>query len=470
MRSDIVTSNCCVEQDLNRRSVKRIVEGRVVEPAPGAQIEYAFCKPKGGFMKRTSQVSFAVLAIVFGMLAVACTTEKSVYMPAPQGPKAPSQNGAASPTTHLQAGATVSTPAQGPNSDGGGNVVKGKVLDLVEDAGLIEFDPLNHPEASATLAKRLLDLNDRIRFMRADIWSPFGGSPLRILSAAPENTKILAQTCYEHGYTATDLRRCMGAVISGYGLGDVLRAQLPTRRWYLEKNEIVSEGCTNKSMIKLKSRIAACQDDFEVRISQPAWNNLDDEGKDALITHELFLTAFRANKELYEKNKQVFERSVRVLNALVYAPGSEQRLAAELEQRADGVASFKMQPFFLSPVYGNGLKIVDSLMSEIKTLACKNAGRPDDLFSAELIDYVYHKAGIFKPTTKNFSDAAAVRMATFVKENGTTPISWLSSVMSSTPYSAPWGQYNKKIFVTDVSGFLTPPSLVCESIKIIESL
>lgn len=320
------------------------------------------------------------------------------------------------PTTENVIAATNGTPTKssaGPNTDGGGNVDnKNQVLDLVEDSGLEPFDILNSDFYQKGLLPKFKELNSRIRFMSSkpsSIFSAYTSDSNSYFSTffTSEGRKVAADLCKTVGFTSEDLNRCVLSPVLGFGLGDMLRSQISLRKWYFEKNDIVSEGCVNKSMISLNTKVAACQDDYEVRISRKVWNAMDITGKTALITHELILSIYRGDKEGYEKDKQQNERSVRVINGLLYANASDRTIAEAIHLR--GSKANPMWGQLNSQIaYSRTNEITDKLPQQIHDLACQ-AGMTRENLLKQLDENIYRQAGIQKVPfdfTKNYDENA----------------------------------------------------------------
>lgn len=107
-----------------------------------------------------------------------------------------------------------------------------------------------------------------------------------------------------------------------------LTSALKTKNWYLEPKPLSEIGCTNSSMIKVRTTIVACQSQFEVRMDSN-WlnaNTTTPQQAAALIMHELLVAKMMQRRE----HNTIQEESVRYLNRLFFS--NELPSATELQK------------------------------------------------------------------------------------------------------------------------------------------
>lgn len=148
-------------------------------------------------------------------------------------------------------------------SDGGGNAVGKKLLDLYENEGSQKIDP-----------KTLAVFKEKI-------------SPLlkKIADLTPEFEAFLS-------------------------------SETERKDWYMEPKPLGSSGCKNSSMISVKTTIVGCQNNNEVRIYEPWFKSADQKNQTALILHEMLLSVARTQDDL---DKETIENNVRALNRILLA-------------------------------------------------------------------------------------------------------------------------------------------------------
>lgn len=271
------------------------------------------------------------------------------------------------------AGSAVAGP-NGKVSDGGGNVDRnGNVLDIVEDDGLTPLDIVSENFYKNVLKAKLENLNLHVNVNGLQTGRPLNESvygPLRQTSDF---------RCGRKGYVgAQELKRCRESAFVGLGLGDFLKEGLGDRKWYLETNEIISDGCRNKSMIQISTEIAACQDQFEVRISKRVWDRMNDLQKSQLITHELILVVMRKDRDGYEKNKEVAERSVRYLNGLIFKSNDWAVIGQEFSRRTLPELKYRFG-------YDLAIPMGNEFLAKLKAFTCASASYEKIGFKAQEI-------------------------------------------------------------------------------------
>ncbi|MGE0634156.1 MAG: hypothetical protein AB7O96_17205, partial [Pseudobdellovibrionaceae bacterium] len=280
---------------------------------------------------------------------VACFQGKDGKTPNPNPAKAPvtspAQTGGGAPSGGIAA------PGEGPVVDGGGNVTEdGILLDIAEDQNLTEFDPIQTSAFKEVLSVILDDVSENIFYTRiypieghtffypASILNDPNKCPFNDLKGNPELQPLFCASptidnfvyfssypkeriqihCKDDlGYTEeAGLKKCLQRSLFGIGAGDELRQFFRKKQWYFSKVEIDSAYCKNNTMLKIKTKIAACQDENEVKIDLAVWKSLDKKNQAALLSHELLLAQIQIlGRESYPKKKVQFERLLRKLNA-----------------------------------------------------------------------------------------------------------------------------------------------------------
>lgn len=342
-------------------------------------------------MKTTLKTKTSTLGLMALLVSLSgCLTNKEtkvVQVPTASGPQptasGPSTAGPAGPliAPAAPAGGGTTPAAQGPITDGGGNITnQGEVFDVVEDRGLTEIDLKQEPFYAKVLVHKFAEWN-RILLAARDVSMQIY---MPALSSPEDFYPFLKLACDQMGFEPSEWQRCKKDFFLGVRLGDLLRSRLASRKWYLEDGEIGAAGCVNRSMIAIEREIAACQDDYEVRISRKAWTKMDDANKAALVTHELLLTMARQSSN-YGSQKEVSERAVRVVNRLLQTGAPIHTVQREMSMRFSSLFPMRMWGEF---VYDKGVEMVDRWFALLERKACESdpVAKAGDLLADSILE------------------------------------------------------------------------------------